>query len=614
MISEEAAGIAAQCRHYAMCKIDFLGTGLCPPGEDNHYVSYYPQGRMDLYDALAKGLIPVTERLVDIAATCTLCGICDKQCHFVTELRPMKVMRALKDHVDSYMAENKKAVQIEENEILKQFKKVVGEKNATNDPAILVTYANDPAPMAKTKMPQYVVLPSSREEVKNIVSICNQFKIPFAVRGNGSSVFGIVMSEGVVLDMGRNKKISMDKDNWNINIGAGVSAFDLQIEAEKNGFRVNSAEPSALICSNIMCSGILSTFSNTYGTGADNYVDAEFVSNEGEAFDLNDKNCPNLFGFDKQGSSSPGICTGASIKLHPVTEDEEGIGIPFSSFDEAAIFCRDLSSRRIGISIALLGGEYISTFISPTSDLAEKVKTLFIETLGISFMVVVIGDKYAIETIKKIAPATMNDKLFRLMMLSLPQMVEGEWIEMLGELETDKNLYELFCKEEMYPLLDTILNPSPETIGSIVPEDLRDFYIQLYSRPEMTNLAWLSTFRILSSRMGRFKHVVAFIGYAPLDKIEVIKKMIGEFKKIGDKYNLKHDYGFLTPVDLGKRAILEYDYYIDHTDPAEIQQMLRAMGEAGPMVGEMSMNTKGIQWINTILFQGFSRKENFLYR
>ncbi len=614
MISKEAAGIAAQCRHYAMCKIDFLQTGLCPPGENNHYVSYYPQGRMDLYDALAKGLIPVTERLVDIADTCTLCGICDKQCHFVTELRPMKVMRALKEYVDSHLAENKKVVKIEEDDILRQFKKIVGEKNATNDPAILVTYSNDPAPMAKPQMPQYIVLPSNRDEVKDIVSICNKFKIPFAVRGNGSSVFGIVMSEGVVLDMGRDKEITIDRDNWKVNTGAGVSAFDLQQEAEKNGFRVNSAEPSAIVCSNIMCSGILSTFSNTYGTGADNYVDAEFVSNKGEAFDLNDKIGPNLFGFDKQGSPSPGICTGASIKLHKVTEDEEGIGIPFSSFDEAAIFCRDLSHRRIGISIAMLGGEYISTFISPTSDLAEKVKTLFIETLGIKFLVVVIGDKYAVETIKKMTPVTIDDKLFRLMMLSLPQMVEGEWIEMLGDIETDVNLFELFCKEEMYPLLETVLDPSPESIGAIVPEDLRDFYTQLYSRPEMTNLAWLSTFRILSSRMGRFKHVVAFIGYAPLDKLEVIKQMIGEFKRIGDKYELKHDYGFITPVDLGKRAILEYDFYIDHTDPAEIQQMLRAMGEAGPMIGELSQKHKGIQWINTILFQGFSRKENFLYR
>ena len=44
-----------------MCKIDYLGTGLCPPGKRYHYVSYYPQGRMDLYAALVGGLIPVTE-------------------------------------------------------------------------------------------------------------------------------------------------------------------------------------------------------------------------------------------------------------------------------------------------------------------------------------------------------------------------------------------------------------------------------------------------------------------------------------------------------------------------------------------------------------------------
>src|SRR3989304_208991 len=49
---------ASQCRHYAMCKIDYLGSGLCPPGKRYHYVSYYPQGRMDLYAALADNLIP----------------------------------------------------------------------------------------------------------------------------------------------------------------------------------------------------------------------------------------------------------------------------------------------------------------------------------------------------------------------------------------------------------------------------------------------------------------------------------------------------------------------------------------------------------------------------
>ncbi len=613
MISKEAAIIASQCRHYAMCKIDFLNTGICPSGTNHHYVSYYPQGRMDLYSALANNRIPITEGLVHIADTCSLCGICDKQCHFVTELRPMIVMKALKKYVETNLAQNNHVVKIKTDDVLKQFQNIVGRKHAANDPAILVTYANDPCPISKEKIPKYIVMPETKEEVKKIVAACRQHKLPFAIRGNGSSVIGIVMSEGVVIDMNRMKGISIDKDNWRADIGAGVTAFDLQKEAQAHGFRVNSAEPSALVCANIMCSGILSTFSNTYGTGADNYVDAEFVSNTGEPFKLNDKNAPNLFGFEKKGSPSPGTCTGASIKLHPTTNDEEGIAVPFFSFEEAAAFCRELGMRRIGISIALLGGEYISTFMSPTAGLAAKLKTLFEEQLGIRFMVLVIGDKYAVETIKKMTAVSMDNKLLRLMMLSLPQLIENQWMDILTPLETDGHLYEIFCKEEMYPLLETILTPSPENIGAVVPEDLRDFYTRLYARPEITDPVWVNTYRILSSRMGRFKHVVAFIGYVPLDKIEVITEMNAEFKGIGDKFNIKNDYGFLTPLDLGKRAILEYDYYIDHTDPAEIQRVQKAMAGVMGMIETMSKRTKGIQWVNTILYQGFSRKEHFLY-
>ena len=50
----EALAIAKNCRHYAMCKIDFLGSGVCASGLEKHYVSFYPEGRMDLYAALAE--------------------------------------------------------------------------------------------------------------------------------------------------------------------------------------------------------------------------------------------------------------------------------------------------------------------------------------------------------------------------------------------------------------------------------------------------------------------------------------------------------------------------------------------------------------------------------
>ncbi len=126
MTPETPLQTAKQCRHYAMCKIDFLGTGLCPPGQKKHYVSYFPQGRMDIYAALLEDKIPVTGRLVDIADTCTLCGSCDKQCYFVTELRPLQVMEALKEYVASYLQQTKPVAQPEDDPILGEFQGIVG--------------------------------------------------------------------------------------------------------------------------------------------------------------------------------------------------------------------------------------------------------------------------------------------------------------------------------------------------------------------------------------------------------------------------------------------------------------------------------------------------------
>jgi hypothetical protein len=95
----EVLKIAKNCRHYAMCKIDFLQSGVCASGLEKQYVSFYPEGRMDLYAAIVERTIPITDKCVEIADSCNLCGRCDYLCYFVNEMRPSKVMKALKDHV-----------------------------------------------------------------------------------------------------------------------------------------------------------------------------------------------------------------------------------------------------------------------------------------------------------------------------------------------------------------------------------------------------------------------------------------------------------------------------------------------------------------------------------
>jgi len=154
---------AKNCRHYAMCKIDFLGSGVCASGLEKHYVSYYPQGRMILYEALAENKITVTEKCVEIADSCNLCGKCDYQCYFLNEMRPVKVMEALKKHVETFVKNGGEIKFAKEDVILSEIKKIVGTSWATNDEAITVTYSHDLSAISDPKYPDYIVMPETKK-------------------------------------------------------------------------------------------------------------------------------------------------------------------------------------------------------------------------------------------------------------------------------------------------------------------------------------------------------------------------------------------------------------------------------------------------------------------
>lgn len=613
-IDDQVLKTAAQCRHYAMCKIDYLGTGLCPPGKRYHYVSYYPQGRMDLYAALAANLIPMTAGLIHIAATCTLCGVCELQCHFVTGLRPLQVMKALKDRVDDYLKAGGNPVVIETDEALRRLREIVGDDWATNDPAVLITYANDPFPLADMKMPRYVVLPGKKEEVAAVVRLANDLRLPYVVRGNGGSVFGFVFSDGIVLDMQRMRRITIDKDNWSAAVEPGVTSFELQQEVSRHGLRVNTAEPAATVCGNIVCTGTFSTWSNVYGTAADGFIDMEFVDAAGNIFRLNDKKSPNVFAFENAVIPAPGICTEALVKLQPTTEDEDGLLIPFWDFDEAVSLARELGRRRIGLAVAVLGTHYIASFMSPSKALTDRLKEVLPETLGIRYVVFAIGDRFARDSIRKMSGPVIDSDLWRTMVLGLPRLLDSEWLDLVKGFEAGRPPYEFICRPEMRPLIEAVLRPSPQTIAGAVEEDLREPYAELYARPQLTDMTWLNMFRVLSSRMSRHKHMFAFLVYVPIDRPDVIDHINAEFARIATDHDLDHDFGFLTPLDLGKRAILEYDYYIDHTDPADREKIGRAMVEIEPWLDGLAERTKGVTFLKYVFSQGCSRKENFLYR
>jgi hypothetical protein len=612
-MTEDPLKTASQCRHYAMCKIDYLETGLCPSGPEKHYVAYYPQGRMDIYAALRRNLIPLTEGLIEIADTCTLCGICDKQCHFVTGMKPVSVMKALKAEVEALKDSGRSIQQLPADKALDELKQIVGPDYASNDPAILVAYADDPFPLKDMQMPRCVVLPSSTSEVEAIVKLARRKELPLVVRGNGASVYGMVFTDGIVIDTARMNGIAIDAENWSATIGAGVTAFELQREASRQNFRVNVAEPAATVCGNIICTGLFTTWGAAYGTFADNLIDMELVDDRGNIIHLSDPASPNLFAYQHRIMPPPGICTRAIIPLHPVTDDENGLLVPFPNFDEAVRFARELNLRRIGLSIAVLGPHYIATFLSPTLELSESIKRNLGEVFGIEYAVLVITDSYGRDAVKKKAGSVIDGPLLRKLMLGLPRFLDKDWIDLVRSYEGDRPPYEILCDPENASLIDAVLQPSPETAAQAVDADLRAFYTSLYARPQYTDPLWLSMHRIVSCRMGRDKHIFAFLVYLPADDVSLFNTLNETFGRTADELGIDHDFGFATPMDMGKRAVYEYDYYLDQTSEEDKQKAGAVMQRIVPWLDELALTQKGFTWIKTFFSQGCARKEGFFY-
>ena len=603
--------IARNCRHYAMCKIDFLGSGVCASGLAKSFVSYYPQGRMDLYAALREGRIPVTSKALDIADGCTLCGKCDFQCYFVTGLRPTRVMSALKQHLSDHVEAGGAIEQTAEDSLLRQLRKIVGDEWATNDPAIAVTYSHDPCPVAMPKMPAYVVMPGSREEISALMKLLKENSISWTARGNGTNILGFELSDGVVIDLNRMQEIVFNEKNWSVRVGPGVSAFDLQRAAYERGYRVNVAEPAALVCASIICSGILSLFATAYGTSADNVIDAQFVARDGRLFSLNQKDAPNLFAFSYTDQPTPGICVSADLKLHPMTADESGVLVPFDALEKALRFAKDCAVRRIGFAIGVLGVEYVSAFMAPTQRLADEVKGILRGRLGMNCLVLVLGDRYALASVKKMGHPLIDQRLFRALSLGLPKLGNAGWLDMLAQLSRDEP-FSYLKAEGFSELAETALAPSPAELALAVDPELRAFHEKIYTRPEMTDLVWLNMFRITSSRVGREKHFFPILIYLPLDYC-LINELCEEFGEIAGRHGIKNELGFITPIDSGKRCIFEYDYYVDQCDQDEIRRVCAAAAEAGAVIERFSARTGTIRWLRYVLYQGFCRKENLLY-
>ncbi len=616
---EEAIDIAKKGSHCGMCRFDFLGTGLCPSGKKYGFLAYWPQGRMQIFKNLMTGKVKPTEKLKDIATSCPLCGICDKQCNFATQLRPEKVAKALKDYTNSL--DESEFQNVAEDNNLKELRAIVGEEWATNDPIIVSSYVSSIiAPDAGLNF--YIVMPKDAEELSKLIKFANTNNLPYLPRSGGtllsmaaptvlSKAFGL--EEGIVIDLLRMQKLEIDPETQTATVGAGITAFDLQKEAHKHKLRANVAEAGAHICSNIASTGILSTWGNKYGWSADNFIDLVTVDDEGNIHNHSDLEIKNPYtteyGFTNISLTPPLIVTEATVRLNPVFEDEEAVFIPFENVKDAIDLSFKIAKRGIGFSNVVLSRKYLAEFISPTPKIAQDFEYILEKYMKLNYAVDIICNKDEKKIIESMVDYIIDKSTLKSLILGCPKMTSLKDSEFMKILSEEKDPLKAIFAGPMKKHFEKALDATPENISKIYDEDLQDFFKKAYSKPELTDIVWLHEHRIFPSRLMRQRMFLPMGGAIWTAYEKNLLDWIKMFIEVGEKNKLIHALGFISPFDQGRFAVLEYDFYYDHNDPDAKKRVDKAIIESQ----EKSLEIDGILSALNFYFKGVYRKEHILF-
>lgn len=614
----EAGTVAEKASHCGMCRIDYLGTGLCPAGTQHGYYAYWPCGRNELFKALRDKRITPTRRLKQIVDSCTLCGACDKQCSFVNNLQPTVVQKALKDYVSKL--DLKSLPEAKPDAVLKELQAAVGPDWATNDPTILCTYTQT-IHLGNSYENVYVAMPRTAEEVAKVVAIAHRHNLTVLPRANGT-FFALAiktvlanpagMRTGIILDMNRMKDIKVDPVTQTAVVQPGVSAFELQQAATKHGLRACVGEAEAGICVNIATFGIVSTWGNAYGWGADHFTDAQVVDQTGKLLRFSDPAISNLYasprGMTALTIKPSHIITEMTIKLHQVHEGEQTVFVPYERLEDALEFAMDLARRNIGLSLAILSSRYFSDFACPTQEIAKQFEYIVTTHLKTNYFVDIICDSRDRSYIDEHAPMVIDSSMLKTLLLSTPTLAAFKDNPLLKTIQQEDDPMKAVFAGPLKDLLVAALHASPEQIAKTFPPELRDFFTKLYARPEMTDPIWLHEHRILSSRIMRQRMFINRGGYLRADK-KLIMTVHDLLKQIGNKYGLDNALGFICFTDDGKIAFIEYDYYYDHTDPKSIERLNGGLVES--LFAELTLDD--LLPMEYVMHKGLHRKEHVFY-
>ncbi|PLX43948.1 MAG: hypothetical protein C0609_06685 [Deltaproteobacteria bacterium] len=222
-------------------------------------------------------------------------------------------------------------------------------------------YSRDESTRAEA-LPWAVVLPSSEEEVKKVLSWANEGPFPIVTRGAGTGVAGgsVALAGGVVLSLERlDKIISVDTENLTATCQPGVITETLQRQVEELGLFYPPDPASADTCSigGNVAVGAGGARAVKYGTTRDYVLGMRVALADGRLIELGGKNVKDASGFSllqlMVGTEGTlGVITEVTLRLIAKPKRRVSLLIPFLDLGDAARLVHEVTLAGILPAVA----------------------------------------------------------------------------------------------------------------------------------------------------------------------------------------------------------------------------------------------------------------------
>ncbi|MCX5886582.1 MAG: FAD-binding oxidoreductase [Proteobacteria bacterium] len=447
--------------------------------------------------------------------------------------------------------------------------KATGKDRVFTDEAALRKYSQDQS-FTPLCLPQFLVMPVTREEIQKVVRIANRHLIPIVPYSSGKNMFGAAVPArgGIVLSLEKMKKVlKVNTQEWNAIVEAGVTYRELQDELDKVGFRVATpffAFPSASVVSTIIQRNHPSTATD-FNYGNELIFGYELVLPDGTYFNVGKQAAGgpgryvgqptgpglNFWRLFQGACGTLGIITSMALKIMKKASVRKVHFFGCKDSGEAIAVIRATQRKELGLEcFALNAFNLASLLLSDTPEEKEKLKA---------------GTYVGINGAGKWN--TSQRKEFKDLLKKLPP-----WTVIIISEGFDRRAEEKIAYEEE-DLRDASVREagiSPEkTVGGL--NGLAEIILADTLKPQQ-----------MQKRYG-FKgtiHPLSF--YSPNTRVAKFDAIIRESSR-NSHYPEKEIGGFLLPIERGRAIFCQFDLHCDPDDTsgrAHFQEFYRSLSES----------------------------------